>query len=200
MSDYGRYRDETRSRERSGSSRGNSMFDYGGSRAREEGGRGRWTDERENFSWRRLRDGERETGRSGDGDQGYGNQGYGSGEYRGGLPVDETGRLIASNKVEGTAVYGSDGARLGSIYNFMVNKYSGRVEYAVMSYGGFLGMGQRYFPLPWATLSYDTRKGGYRVAMTERDLRDAPSFDRDTEPRFDRAYSEQVYGWYGLDY
>jgi hypothetical protein len=195
MSDHGRYRDDTSSRERSGFGRtGGSMFDYAGSRARDEGGR--WTDERENFSWGRTRDREREPRGGG----GYGDRSHGTGQYRGGLPVDETSRLIASNKVEGTAVYGSDGARLGSIYNFMVNKYSGRVEYAVMSYGGFLGMGQRYFPLPWATLSYDTRKGGYRVAMTERDLRDAPSFDRDTEPKFDRAYSEQVYGWYGLDY
>ncbi|MBA3677337.1 MAG: PRC-barrel domain-containing protein [Sphingosinicella sp.] len=125
---------------------------------------------------------------------------YGRDDQRDGLPLDETSRLIASNKVEGTAVYGSDEARLGHIYNFMVNKYSGRVEYAVMTYGGFLGMGHRYYPLPWRILTYDIRMGGYRVNMAERDLRDAPSFDRQSEPRFDRHYGEQVLDWYGLDY
>ena len=117
-----------------------------------------------------------------------------------GLPVDETSRLIASNKVEGTAVYGREGERLGTIYNFMVDKYSGQVEYAVMRYGGFLGMGQRYYPLPWRILTYDTREGGYRIDLTDRDMQRAPSFDRNEEPRFSRDYGRRVHNWYGLDY
>ena len=129
-----------------------------------------------------------------------GERDYGRDDHRAGLPIEETSRLIASNKVEGTAVYGRDGHRLGSIYNFMVDKISGRVEYAVMTYGGFLGMGTRYYPLPWRTLSYDTRAGGYRIELTERDLQSAPSFDRDSEPRFDRAYGERVHDYYGLNY
>jgi hypothetical protein len=60
-----------------------------------------------------------------------------------------------------------------------------------------LGMGQRYYPLPWEMLTYDTRQGGYHIDMRERDLRDAPSFDRHTEPRFDQDYSRHVHGWYG---
>ena len=124
-------------------------------------------------------------------------RGYGRDDERGGLPIEETSRLIGSNKVEGTAVYGQDGHRLGSIYNFMVDKLSGKVEYAVMSYGGMLGMGQRYYPLPWEMLTYDTRQGGYRIDMTERDLKDAPSFDRETEPHFNDSYSDRVHGWYG---
>jgi hypothetical protein len=123
---------------------------------------------------------------------------FGRDDRQGGLPIDETSRLIASNKVEGTAVYGSDGHRLGSIYNFMVDKRSGKVEYAVMRYGGMLGMGGRYYPLPWDILTYDTDEGGYRIRMTERDLEDAPSFDRDTEPQFNRSYGEHVNSWYGL--
>jgi hypothetical protein len=122
---------------------------------------------------------------------------YGRDDERGGLPIEETSRLIASNKVEGTAVYGRDGHRLGNIYNFMVDKRSGKVEYAVMTYGGMLGMGQRYYPLPWEILTYDTRERGYRIEMTERDLRDAPSFDRDTEPHFDGSYNDHVHSWYG---
>lgn len=206
MSDYGRYGGETRSRNRDRESRGqgysrnsDSIFNYGGGsrdRGNEMGGwagsgrtsayrhEGRGSDERENF------------GR----DRGNRERSYGYDDRNEGLPIEETSRLIASNKVEGTAVYGRDGERLGSIYNFMVNKFSGRVEYAVMSYGGFLGMGQRYYPLPWRMLTYDTNEGGYHIDMAERDLKDAPSFDRESEPRFDRSYSEHVHGWYGLDY
>ena len=116
-----------------------------------------------------------------------------------GLPIDETSRLIASNKVEGTAVYGREGDRLGSIYNFMVDKFSGQVEYAVMTYGGFLGMGTRYYPLPWRILTYDTRQGGYRIDMSSRDFERAPSFGRDDEPRFNRESGRRVKRWYGLD-
>lgn len=167
-----------------------SIFNYGDRERPDERPRerSRYGDEGRE---KRYRDRER-------GDRGREN--YGRDDRHDGLPLDETSRLIASNKVEGTAVYGSDERRLGSVYNFMVDKVSGRVEYAVMSYGGFLGMGQRYYPLPWRILSYDTRLGGYRVGMAERDLRDAPSFDRQTEPRFDRHYGERVNGWYGLDY
>ena len=77
----------------------------------------------------------------------------------GGVATDETDRLIASNKVDGTAVYNRQGERLGSVYNFMVDKRSGQVEYAVMSFGGFLGIGDSYHPLPWKSLKYDTCHG-----------------------------------------
>ncbi len=128
-------------------------------------------------------------------------RGYGSDDRNRGLPMDETSHLIASNKVEGTAVYGGDGRRLGSIHNFMVDKLTGRVEYAVMAYStGFLGMGTRYYPLPWRVLSYDKRAGGYRIELTERDLGHAPSFDRESEPRFDRDYGGRVHDYYGLNY
>ena len=117
-----------------------------------------------------------------------------------GLPIDETSRLIASNKVEGTSVYGRDGSRLGTIYNLMTDKYTGQVEYAVMRYGGFLGLAQRYYPLPWRILTYDPRQGGYRINLTDRDMERAPSFGRDDEPRFNRDYGRRVHNWYGLDY
>lgn len=159
-------------------------------RDREHHGKERGHDEhREHMDndWKKARERDRER-----------NPGYGSDDRRDGLPIEETSRLIASNKVEGTAVYGRDGHRLGNIYNFMVDKLSGKVEYAVMGYGGMLGMGTRYYPLPWEILTYHTREGGYRIEMTERDLRDAPSFDRDTEPQFNRSYDEHVSRWYGL--
>ncbi len=135
-------------------------------------------------------------GRDWDRDEAY----YGYDDYHRELPIEETSRLIASNKVEGTPVYGRGGDRLGTIYNFMVDKFTGQVEYAVMRYGGFLGVGQRYYPLPWRILDYDVREGGYRIDMSHRDLERAPSFDRETEPRFSRDYGRRVHNWYGLDY
>ena len=62
------------------------------------------------------------------------------------IAADETDRLIASNKVEGTAVYNRTGEHLGEVYNFMVDKYSGQVAYAVMSFGGFLGIRGKVSP------------------------------------------------------
>ena len=126
--------------------------------------------------------------------------GYGSDDYRDGLAIDETRTLISSSKVEGTAVYDRDGSRMGTIHNFMVNKRSGRVDYAVLSFGGFLGMGTRYYPLPWDMLEYDTNQGGYAVDMNEDDLDEAPSFRSGEEPDFSDRYGEYVYGYYGMRY
>jgi hypothetical protein len=117
-----------------------------------------------------------------------------------GLPIDETSRLIASNKVEGTPVYSRDRHRLGTVYNFMVDKVSGQAEYAVLRYGGFMGMGQRYYPLPWRVLTYHRDAGGYVIDMEARDFEDAPSFDRSDEPAFDHEYGRRVHSWYGLEY
>lgn len=75
------------------------------------------------------------------------------------------GRLIASDRVEGTAVYGRDGDKIGSIENVMIDKLSGQVAYATMSFGGFLGIGDKHHPLPWNTLDYDTNLDGYVVDL-----------------------------------
>jgi sporulation protein YlmC with PRC-barrel domain len=65
-----------------------------------------------------------------------------------GTATNETRDLIASDKVEGTSVYDRNGTKLGSVCNLMVDKRSGQVAYAVLSFGGFLGMGTSYHPLP----------------------------------------------------
>lgn len=113
---------------------------------------------------------------------------------------DETDRLIASNKVEGTAVYNRNGDKLGSIDCFMVGKRNGRVEYAVMAFGGLFGMGERYYPLPWDVLTYDTDQGGYVVSLNKDKLENAPSYERGSEPNYDRDYGQRVYGYYGVAY
>jgi sporulation protein YlmC with PRC-barrel domain len=116
------------------------------------------------------------------------------------IPTDETQQLIASNKVEGTAVYNREGEKLGSIYNFMVDKRSGEVEYAVLSFGGLFGMGGDYYPLPWEVLDYDTDRGGYAIDLDKSVLEKAPHYSREAEPPYDRGYGQQVYGYYGLEY
>jgi hypothetical protein len=83
----------------------------------------------------------------------------------------ETASLIGSDKVEGTAVYGADDQKIGSIQRIMIDKVSGKVAYAVTSFGGFLGIGEDYYPLPWPMLKYDTRLGGYRTGLTADRLR-----------------------------
>jgi sporulation protein YlmC with PRC-barrel domain len=116
------------------------------------------------------------------------------------IPIDETNRLIASNKVDGTAVFNQQGEKLGSIYNFMVDKRSGQVEYAVLTFGGLFGMGGDYYPLPWNVLTYDTDQGGYVVNLDKSVLEKAPRFNKDAEPTFDRAYGREVYDYYGVTY
>lgn len=113
---------------------------------------------------------------------------------------DETSDLISSEKVDGTVVYNRQGERLGSIDCFMVGKRNGRVEYAVLSFGGLFGMGERYYPLPWDVLTYDTDKGGYVVDLDKDMLEKAPSYERGQEPNYDRDYGERVYGYYGVTY
>ena len=112
--------------------------------------------------------------------------------------TDETTALISSRKVEGTRVYNTAGDHLGEIYDVMIDKRSGKVAYAVMSFGGLLGIGENYHPLPWATLKYDTRQGGYLVGITKEQIEGAPSFARNAEPAWDRAYEQRVHDYYGI--
>ncbi len=119
----------------------------------------------------------------------------------GSAETDETDRLISSNKVEGTAVYNRQGERLGSIYNFMVDKHSGHVEYAVLSFGGFLGIGEDYYPLPWKALTYDTALGGYVVDLDKDRLRAAPNFAASDNPDWrDPDYGRRIDDYYGTFY
>ena len=109
----------------------------------------------------------------------------------------ETVSLIGSDKVEGTAVYGADGERIGSVQRVMLDKVSGKVAYAVVSFGGFLGIGEDYYPMPWSKLTYDTNLGGYRADVTEGKLRGAPKFTRHQDWDWsNRTNDERVYKYY----
>jgi PRC-barrel domain len=92
------------------------------------------------------------------------------------LETKETHSLIGSDKVEGTAVYGSNGERVGKIQRVMIGKRSGKVGYAVMSFGGFMGIGEDYYPLPWSLLTYNPQLEGYEVNISETQLKGAPKY------------------------
>jgi hypothetical protein len=116
-----------------------------------------------------------------------------------GAAIEETDRLIASDKVEGTAVYNRQNEHLGTVHNFMVDKSTGRVAYAVMSFGGFLGMGESYHPLPWRVLTYDMRRGGFVVDLDSSRLKKAPTYTASNEPNWsDRRYGNRIDEFYGM--
>jgi len=86
--------------------------------------------------------------------------------------------LIESDRVDGTSVYDANGNSIGSVKRMMIDKLSGKVAYAVVSFGGFLGMGADELALPWGKLTYDTSLGGFRTDVSEQQLKGAPSFYR----------------------
>ena len=108
----------------------------------------------------------------------------------------ETTSLIGSDKVEGTAVYGADHEKIGSIERVMIDKISGKVAYAVLSFGGFLGMGEDYYPVPWATLKYDTKLGGYVLGLTRDELEQAPKYSESKGWNWSRENDQRVYDFY----
>lgn len=113
-------------------------------------------------------------------------------------PADTRGRLIAASNVNGTTVYDPRGEKLGSVYDVMLDKLSGHAEYAVMSFGTFLGMGGSYHPLPWRSLTYDKRLGGYVVDIDRSRLEGAPSYtDENIGAWDDPAYASQIDDYYG---
>lgn len=109
----------------------------------------------------------------------------------------ETAALIGSDKVEGTAVYGTDQKKIGNLERVMIDKISGKVAYAVISFGGFLGVGEDYYPVPWATLKYDTGLGGYLVGLTKNKLEKALKYNKATDWNWSRENDRLVYDYYG---
>src|SRR5665213_3384422 len=108
----------------------------------------------------------------------------------------ETGTLIGSDKVEGTAVYGADQSKIGSIERVMIDKKTGKVSYAVLSFGGFLGIGDDHYPLPWKSLKYDTELGGYWTGVSADRLKGAPKYGTETVFDWER-HSKGVDNYWG---
>ncbi|HEV2557197.1 MAG TPA: PRC-barrel domain-containing protein [Microvirga sp.] len=111
--------------------------------------------------------------------------------------VRETQSLIASDKVEGTPVRRTDGEKIGTIERVMIEKRSGRVAYAVMSFGGFMGLGEEYYTLPWGVLKYNTGLDAYELNLNEDQLRGAPRRTAEgQDASYDREWEEHVHRYY----
>lgn len=105
--------------------------------------------------------------------------------------------IIAADQVEGTTVYNRAGEKLGTVDHIMIDKRSGKVCYAIMSFGGFLGMGESYHPLPWQKLDYETTKGGFVVDLDKRQLEGAPYY-KENDFAWTPDYGRKVDQYYGV--
>lgn len=113
------------------------------------------------------------------------------------IPDIKSARLISSSRVEGTPVYNSEGEKLGTVDSMMIARDTGHVAYAVMAFGGFLGMGEKRHPVPWKTMVYDKKLEGYVVTLTRGELEAAPNMEVGEFGRLDdRDYEETVYTHY----
>jgi hypothetical protein len=107
--------------------------------------------------------------------------------------------LIASDRVEGAAVRRPNGDRIGHIERLMIDKVSGKVSYAILSFGGFLGMGASLLPLPWARLSYNRDMEAYQLDITDDELKRAPTFLADKDFDWgDRSQEIELHRYYGV--
>lgn len=105
--------------------------------------------------------------------------------------------VISSDRVENTKVYNLTGDKLGTIDDLMIDKVSGQVRYAVLEFGGFLGMGTDRYPIPWSILKYDTSKDGYVVPLDKAQMESAPRYSTDMVPDYDDTYRKSVDKYYG---
>jgi sporulation protein YlmC with PRC-barrel domain len=108
--------------------------------------------------------------------------------------------IISSDRVEGTAVYNPSGSKLGSVDDLMIDKKSGQVRYAVLEFGGFLGIGTDRYPLPWDILKYDTALEGYVVPLSKETLEGAPRYAANDVPEYSPEYGKRVSRYYGRDW
>jgi hypothetical protein len=101
--------------------------------------------------------------------------------------------LIESNRVEETLVFSPQGKHVGTIHHLIIEKVSGRVVYAVMSFGGFLGIGSQQHTIPWEKLKYDIQLGGFRTDITPEELTGAPVVSEDEKDWRDRRREQDLH-------
>ena len=115
------------------------------------------------------------------------------------MATDNKHILIASDRVEGTAVKRSNGDKIGRIERLMLDKLSGKVAYAILSFGGFLGMGDKHLPIPWTKLTYNRDFEAYQLDLSDDVLKKAPSYNADKEFDWgDRSQEIEVHNYYGI--
>jgi hypothetical protein len=113
--------------------------------------------------------------------------------------VESPHKLIASDRVEGTKVFRPTGERVGHIERIMIDKVTGQSMYAVMNFGGFLGINQESYPLPWSVLTNNPKLGGYEVEISDAELKSASKMAQDNHWDFGDRRPEQIpLGYYGV--
>ncbi len=110
--------------------------------------------------------------------------------------IDDRHELISSRRVEGTPVYNRSDQRLGTIHNVMIEKVSGKVSYALLSFGGIFGVGENVHPVPWERLTYDVNLDAYVIDLTREQLAEAPTLRLDEADRPQAKDYEEVAGYY----
>ena len=109
--------------------------------------------------------------------------------------------LMGANTLLGNDVYNADDEDLGDIKEFMLDMATGRVAYAVLSFGGILGMGDKLFAVPWAALKLDTVNKRFTLNVPKETLKDAPGFDKERWPSMsDKTWASGVHKFYGTPY
>jgi len=107
--------------------------------------------------------------------------------------------LMGADTLIGNDVYNKANESLGTIKELMIDMSSGVISYAVLSYGGFLGMGDRLFAVPWRALALDTANKRFTLSATKEQLKNAPSFDKDHWPSMaDTTWASSVHNFYGV--
>lgn len=105
-------------------------------------------------------------------------------------------RAITASKVLGTTIYNRDGEKIGNVEDVVLDKLSNEIMFAVVSFGGFLGMGKKFHALPWARLDYDTERDGYVVGISREALEAAPVYDMDELVKDDGAVQRTATDYY----
>lgn len=113
-------------------------------------------------------------------------------------PSGHTNAITAS-RVIGTAVYNHAGDRIGSIEDVMLEKMSNGIMFAVIGFGGFLGIGEKYHAIPWASLDYDEDRGGYVVPFTKEELEAAPAYSINDLTKEGVRARDASYEYYKVD-
>lgn len=109
---------------------------------------------------------------------------------------DDVSRLISSNRVKGTRVFSAAGVHIGEVEEVMIDRVTGQVAFAVLSFGGWLGIGEKFHPLPWSSLDYQADQEGYVIALDREALEQAPAFSR-SELTGEHKWRERVYLYHG---